>query len=280
MELKKTIFLLIVTLCCSITAFGQFVDVQVNIEIERMSEQERRDLKTFEQQLPAYFENHDWIDNVFGIQLPIKIDIFPQGVNSDGFERVFTAQLFISTNSGDQRVFEKGFKMVYNTNDPLTHSTMIHPLTSVFDFYAYILLAGETDTYEILGGNHCYDKAKEVATRAQMSERPQGWRSRLHDLDELTALRYFRKFKYYFWTIIDLENRDQKDKIPENIDEALSNLEKMFRINARERHTHIFLDVHAKDFMAVIKDYGTKLQQEKLIKLNPDNEKLYKKILK
>lgn len=279
MRKVKFFVFLFFSLSTFLNAFAQFIDVQVEITTERMPEKERVDLATLEKMIPAYFESYEWIENSYGIQIPLRIQIFPQSSNTTGFERIFTAQLFISNEVGDQRFFERDFKFVYNTNDPLLHSDIPHSLTSVLDFYAMLMIAGELDTYEPLGGNSAYEKARDIATRAQMSERPHGWKDRLETLEEILRVRDYRLFKYHYWSIIDLLNEDKVEEVPQAIDEALKYLERVFEYNARERYTHIFLDTHAKEFVEILKDYGTKEQVDKLISLDPDNEKLYQAIL-
>jgi len=143
-----------------------------------------------------------------------------------------------------------------------------------------MLLAGELDTYEPLGGNTLYEKARDIATRGQISEQPYGWSNRLQELNEILKLRNYRLFKYHFWQMIDLKEYGDTTDIPAVIDQALKDLENVFRVNARERYTHVFLDVHARDLMSIIKTYGTEAQQQKLMALNPDNKKLYQDILK
>lgn len=257
---------------------AQFVDVTAEISVDRMPEKERNDLKTLEQMLPAYFENYEWFDNNYNIQMAIKINMFPQSVNSSGFERVFTAQMFISNESGDQRFFEKGFQFVYNQNDPLLHSTMPHSLTSALDFYAYMFLAGEMDTYEPLGGNSLYEKARDVATQASVSPRPQGWKSRIQELEEIMRLRDHRMAKYHFWAIIDLLDQGKTKQARAEVAKFIQAIDNMFQINARERHTHVFLDVHARDIAGILRDFGTSKQRARIIALDPDNEKIYKQI--
>jgi len=260
-------------------ALAQFVDVQAEIAVDRMPEQERNDLMILQQQLPGYFENYSWFDNIYGIEIPLNIRIFPQSVTKTGVDRIFTSQLFISTERGDQRFFEKNFRFVYNTNDPLLHTEMPHPATSALDFYAWMFIAGEMDTYEPLGGNAIYEKARDVATRAQMSQRPQGFKDRLQTLDELTRLRNYRLFKYYYWLMFDLIDQEKVEEFPAAADKALKHLDDMFYENARERYTHIFLDVFARDFMGMLKDFGTDEQCRKLMDLDPDNRKIYAQIL-
>lgn len=260
------------------TAAAQFYDVTVEISVDRMPEKERMDLKTLEQMIPYYFENYEWFENNYGIEIPIKISMFPEAVSTSGFERVFTSQFLISTASGDQRFFEKNFKFVYNTNDPLMHTDLIHSLTGALDFYAYMLIAGELDTYEPLGGNNIYDKARDIATRGQMSERASGWKSRMKELEEIQRLRDYRLFKYYYWLAIDNIDQEKLKEARSAIDKMLEHLERMFQINARERYAHVFLDVHARDIAEIIRDFGTPKQLNKIIALDPDNEAIYKEL--
>jgi len=266
-------------LCFPIISFAQFVEVNAEISVERMPEKERADLKVLERLLPAYFESFQWIENSYGMQIPIKISIFPQSVGTAGAERVFTAQMFITNESGDQRFFEKSFKFVYNPNDPVVHSDMSHSLTSVLDYYAWMLIAGELDTYELLGGNNAYEKARDIATRAQMSERPQGWKERLQVQDEILRQRNYRMTKYYFWLAVYLSDQKKTAEVPAVIDKALGCIEATFSENSRERNLRVFLDAHARDFMLVIKEYGSPAQQRKLLALDPDNKAVYDKIL-
>lgn len=276
MNTGKILFILCIILLLSLLADAQFYDVSAEISIDRMPEKERMDLKTLEQMIPYYFESYDWFENTYGIEIPLKISMFPEAVSSGGFERVFTSQFLISNENADQRFFEKGFKFVYNSNDPLMHSEMIHPLTSTFDFYAYMFIAGELDTYDPLGGNNVYDKARDIATRGQVSERSWNWKSRLQDLDEIQRLRDYRMTKYYYWLAIDSIDKEKVKDAREAINTMLMHLNRMFDINARERYTHIFLDVHARDIAEIIRGFGTPGQLDKIIALDPDNEAIYK----
>lgn len=83
------------------------------------------------------------------------------------------------------------------------------------------------DTYEPFGGNPLFEKARDIASRALISEWPRGWKERLKRLDEIVALRDYRMFKYHFWHIMDLVNQEKHKQISEAISKALESLEKM-----------------------------------------------------
>ncbi|MDD5765665.1 MAG: DUF4835 family protein [Candidatus Marinimicrobia bacterium] len=277
--MKKTWFIALFVLIFAVQATPQFTNVTVEISTDRMPEKERGDLKTLEQLIPAYFKNYTWIENSYGIDIPLKISMFPQSVNMTGAERIFTAQIFISNEVADNRFYEKSFKFVYNTNDPIGHIEMAHSLLSVLDFYGWMMIAAELDTYDPLGGNSAYEKARDVATRAQVSDKAWGWKDRLTDFDELLRVRNYRLSKYAYWMIVDLIDQGKMDEISPAIDRFLNNLTAMFEENARERYTHVFLDAHARDLIRILKDFGTAEQIDRLMALDPDNKDTYQKVL-
>ena len=157
---------------------------------------------------------------------------------------------------------------------------MPHSFTSTLDFYAWMLIAGELDTYEPLGGNTAYEKARDIATRAQMSERPHGFKGRLKELDEILRIRDYRLFKYHYWSIVDMIDQKETKQIPKAIDKALKSLDDVFVQNTRERYTHIFLDVHARELAEMLRDFGSEKQRKMVIDLDPDNKNIYEKFFK
>jgi len=268
-------FIVILGLSFLANIFAQISDVEITIECSRLSREERQDLKTLELRIPGYFTNYDWFDNPYNINMPIRINIFANSVNQTGNNRKFAGQMFVSSLSGDQRFLEKGFRFIYNKNQTLIHQEIIRPLASIFDFYAYVLLAGEMDTYELMGGDNLYETARDIASRGQYSNYPEGWDERMKDLNKILDLPEYRRFKYYFWKIIDLENNGETKKIPENIDIMLDNLESIFEINSSERNTTVFINARKKALIGLILEYGTEEQIQKLIKINPQNKKFY-----
>ncbi|HMA61809.1 MAG TPA: DUF4835 family protein [bacterium] len=274
---SKIVLSLILAVFLVINMSAQFSDAEIKIECSRLSREERQDLNNLEMRIPDYFTNYDWFENTYGINIPIRINIFANSVNQAGSNRKFSGQMFVSTVSGDQRFLEESFKFIYNENQSLIHQQMIRPLSSIFDFYAYAILAGEMDTYELMGGDNLYEKARDIASQGQYSNYSDGWSERLKDLNKILDLPEYRRFKYYFWKIIDLENNKETKNIPANIDKMLNNLESIFEINSSERNTIVFINARKEAMIGLLLDYGTEKQRQKLIKLNPQNKKFYQR---
>ncbi len=270
---KSAVILMLITA----NIFAQFNNISVNITAENLKPQEKNDLTVLQDQIKSYVEDFEWIENKYNINLPIRINIYAQKAQISGSERIFTGQFIIVTESNDLQLFEKKISFNYSQNEALIHSTEIKSLATILDYYVLIMLGSEIDTYEPLGGSTIFEKARSLGSRAEMSSYSNGWTQRLETLNELIELRFFRKYKYYYWTIIDLESNGNIKEIPEIMEKALENLEAELKINNRSRYMHLFLDGHATDFADLLKLYGTKDQKEKIIYLDADNKKIYEK---
>jgi hypothetical protein len=270
------IFLFIVLFSAAL--FAQLVDVEVTIETQNLKPQEKSDLGFLDDQIKSYLEDHEWINNKYNFALPIRVSMFIQSATLSGTERKFSGQMILVTNSNDLQLFEKKISFFYSQNEALIHSPDIKSLATILDFYAYVMLASEMDTYELLGGTSIFEKARSLGSRAQMSNYSSGWTERLANLNEIMELRYFRQYKYYYWAIIDQEANEKFEEIPATIDKALYYLEEELRINNRNRYINLFLDAHAQDMAELLRLYGNKKQKEKILMLDPDNSKTYKEV--
>ncbi|MBN2280196.1 MAG: DUF4835 family protein [Candidatus Marinimicrobia bacterium] len=276
MKFRVVLFIL----AFSMALFAQLADVEVTIEVDNLKPQEKSDLEFLNGQIKDYLQGHEYIDNKYNIALPVRISIFVQSSSLSGTERSFSGQMIAVTESNDLQLFEKNLKFNYSQSEALIHSPDIKSLPTILDFYALVLLGAEMDTYEPLGGTSIFEEARSLGTRAQMSNYSSGWTERLTSLDELTELRYFRQFKYYFWTIVDLEASENLKEIPEKIDKALYYLEEELKINNRNRFIHLFLDAHAQDLAELLRLYGNEKDKMRIIDLDPDNHETYENIFK
>ena len=267
-------------LIMTVSVFAQLVDVNVTIEMDNLKPQEKSDLEFLNGQLKDYLEGHEYIDNKYDFAVPVRVSIFVNNSSLSGAERSFSGQLIIVTESNDLQLFEKNLKFNYSQSEALIHSPDIKSLATILDFYALNVLAAEMDTYEPLGGTSIFEEARSLGTRAQMSTYSSGWTERLKSLEEVTELRYFRQYKFYFWTIVDLEANGNLKEIPENIDKALYYLEEELNVNNRSRYMHLFLDAHAQDLADLLKLYGNDEQKEKIFELDPDNHGKYEETFK
>ena len=274
----KIFKLLLTNLLLATTIFAQIGEVTIKIEAINLKPQEKTDLETLTSQIKSYLEDFEWTENKYGIAIPLRVNIYAQKATISSSERKFTGQFIIVSESNDFQLFEKKMVFKFARNEALMHDTEIKSLPSILDYYAYVMLAAEYDTYDLLGGATLFEKARSIASRAEMSSYSSGWVERSETLNDIIELRYFRKFKYYFWSVYDLESNEDIDAIPESIEKALFNLEEELKVNTRSRYVRLFLDAHTQDLGDILKVYGTSEQRAQILELDQDNAKTYKKI--
>ena len=62
------------------------------------------------------------------------------------------------------------------------NDTMFDSLASIFDYYAYLFIAYELDSYELFLGDTYYSKAHEIASMGISSNYSSGWDTKLNEI--------------------------------------------------------------------------------------------------
>ncbi|ABC43750.1 conserved hypothetical protein [Salinibacter ruber DSM 13855] len=109
-----------------------------------------------------------------------------------------------SQSSVVARVNDPEWRFEYSRGSSLNHDLdRYDPLTSVLDFYAYLILGYDYDTFSPLGGTPFFDRAQTVADQAEGSGDP-GWSSvgtqqtRVQLLSNLRAQRHEPLRRVYY----------------------------------------------------------------------------------
>ena len=74
-----------------------------------------------------------------------------------------------------------------------------NPLSSLFEFSAYLLIANELDTYQSKGGNEYYNMAQSLANKGKESDFSRGWNDRWKKCKIIKENTFLRDIKYYFF---------------------------------------------------------------------------------
>ncbi len=100
--------------------------------------------------------------------LPLRIQIYLQDA-SVSFEDRYSGNLLIA-NSTDVQFYDKRWRFNYDSYEPLIpDENLFHPLTSVLEFYIYMVLAIEFDKYGKLSGTPNFNKAVNINEQARFS---------------------------------------------------------------------------------------------------------------
>ncbi|MCS4221789.1 DUF4835 family protein [Salinibacter ruber] len=202
------------TLLLASPADGQELGCRVQIDDSQISgaESEFDFLDDLERQIREYMNQRSWTDDVF---LPHeRISCSMQIVLQESISlSEFQARLVVTTrrpiygtsqSSVVARVNDPEWRFEYSRGSSLNHDLdRYDPLTSVLDFYAYLILGYDYDTFSPLGGTPFFDRAQTVADQAEGSGDP-GWSSvgtqqtRVQLLSNLRAQRHEPLRRVYY----------------------------------------------------------------------------------
>ena len=203
--------LLIVILVSSISFFTyttnlhpQKLRANVIITLENLPLENQQKLANFKQIIEDYINNYEWTNNEIDVVIPITLQIFFKSAITSSFEDSYTIQILISDNS-DVQYFDKRCRMEYQTGELLEHhDNNWDSLTSLLDFYIFLLIGDEMDKFGRFMGTPYFEKAKIIAEQAKfgMGRFIEGWdlRNKLIQSilsDENNKFREMKDFYYY-----------------------------------------------------------------------------------
>ena len=255
---------------------AQFANVRVTVDQMRLKESDRRATSTLANEVINLFKLTRWDEEYGDLDISLNVQFIFEGVADKGSEHLYSAQCLFSTGV-DQRYFAKGIQFPYVMGQTVVPSPVVfEPLASAMEFYAYIVLAGEADTYEQFGGTRFYEKAREIALRGMSSQYRLGWRDRTELVDLLTKYRESRLAKFHFYDAMAYIEEGDPDGADTALKEMMKNLEMTFSKYPREHYTIIFLTGHAEALSRLPDGISSKKTiLNKLSQLDPDNKAKY-----
>lgn len=175
--------------------------------------------------------------------------------------------------------YEPGISLYFNEN-------AFDPLTSFLNYYAFIMIGLDSDSYDPLGGNEIFSKALNLSALA-FSSKKIGWDYKMSTyskrglIEEILNAKYqkFREdfYKYHMEGIELLkENRKVAQKnIVYLIENLYSNREK---IDNKSVFIKVFFDSKYKEIIENLSDYDDKSIFDKLKILDPGHISKYLEI--
>ena len=202
------------------SAEAQELNCDVTIDVEKIPSAQRDNLRGFEEQLEQYLNGYRWTTEDFGDEkINCVISVNFQNATQD---YRYSAQVFIGSRrtiyvgndpSGREtiilRILDERWDFEYTPNKPIYHDEFqFDAIADFLDYYAYIIIGFDLDTYVELSGSPYFQKALNLCSQATSSSFSSGWTAqsgtytRLGFADEIANVRYqgFRQalHKYHF----------------------------------------------------------------------------------
>ncbi len=255
--MKNIIVLLGITVLMSValspvnTVLAQTVRAKVTLRADRMQPEDQVILRELPRQLEDYINSYSWSDEHQDIVINIRLSFVIETFSQRGSDRLYRGQFLISSSSGENMV-DRAYEFIYQRGQFMDHNRPLYdPLLSLVDFYVNMVIAGEMDTYILMGGTFFYDKARAIADEALVSNYPVGWRLRQDEVKLITDAdhRPLREAKFYYYEgLFYIEVRKDARRARELARKVVGLLEKVHQRRPNSAALKRFLDAHYQEF--------------------------------
>lgn len=290
--MKKFIFLLLIL---PAVTFSQELAATVVVSYEQLDNASKERLVNFKQEVENYLNTARYTDEAWeGDRIPCQFNIFFTGASKEinyGAQIVISSQRPIynsQTNSLMMRVQDKNWQFIYERNQALYfNQTTFDPLTSLLDYYAYLILGFDADSFEKFGGSEYFAKAYDLAVLGANSRFSDGWsevsasyskRGLVEDLSNAKYEKFRKAYFNYHYNGLDIIKENQTEAVKNLyvlIDDIYENYEKM----TRSVLLRVFFEAKAGEIVDNFAKIADKSVFEKLKIIDPAHITKYNEVL-
>lgn len=270
---KSTVLFFLLSLCCA-PLQAQEIRASVNVDRSQIDNTSLSYLDGFSRELESYINDNTWTNDNFqpreAIEVAIQINL--QAVNND---YQFDADIIIQSrrpiyNTARQTtVFlynDENWSFQYTPNRGLVYDQLqFDALTTLLDFYAYIILGYDYDTFAQLGGTPYFSEAQNLVSLAQTTA-SSGWqrsstvpRNRAQLVADLLNPNYEvlrRAFYQYHRLGLDLFLNDPA-QARQNIVDALEMIQNAQRQTTNSLLFDTFFNAKYRELVSLFEDAST-----------------------
>ena len=278
------------------SAMAQEFNCRVSVNIQQLAGSEFTFLKELEEQISVYinersftedrYEEHERIDCIIQI-------IFEEAVSLTSFSArlvLSTARPIYGTPSVTTilQLSDESWQFNYAQGTPLVFDLeRFDAFASVLDFYAYVMLGYDYDTFSEFGGSPYFERARRIAELAE-TRGAVGWsdlgsdRGRSSLVDQILDPRFrplrVAYYKYHFGGLDVFVSEIELAR--QNALEALQGLKDLYDDISREYVLDIFFATKAEELAAIFEDSPLSSDAYDLLsQIDPANLSKYDKLV-
>ena len=254
---------------------AQFASVDITFDDRLLRSDEKQEIFTLQEEINRFFTSTVWDEVYNDLDINLYIQIIFESAQSKGNVRTFNCQALFS-NGSDLRYFDKNVQFYYNSGTSMYFDPVLfEPLSGFLAFYAFLILAGEIDTYEFNGGNGSYEIAREIALRGSASDYKKGWGNRISIVNDLTRNIGLRKARLSWYIALDLIKEGDIEGALSELTQVLDGIEKSYNDVGRDHNTQYFLSVQSGLIAKTLSQMGQKEMLKDMKELDPDRREIY-----
>jgi hypothetical protein len=268
------------------------IDCKVTVNMDKIQGTNKEQLEDFATDIQTYISTNKWAgDDYDGDPIKCTLNIFFLSQNGDND---YTAQIFLGSQRpiyGDPsgkstamlRIVDDKWEFIYQKGHPLyRNEQQFDPLTDFIDFYMYLVVGFDYDSYDPLAGTKYFQKCFVFCNQATSGaigwdRNPSGY-SRLTLVEDLLNPKYgsFREgFYSYHYKGLDLLAK-KPDEGYKNIISFLESIGEQKRIgNPRALIFKNFFDAKYMELADIFKNYNSKNVYQLLVKIDQAHQATY-----
>lgn len=178
-----SLFLFVLCLLLHWKAAGQEIRANVTVDRSQVNNTSLSFLDNLSKEIETYLNEYSWTDTNFRAEERVRVDIQITLLSADdnfNFESqvIFRSRRPIYNTTRETVLFfynEENWSFTYTPNRTLIHDQLqFDAFTSFLDFYAYLMLGYDFDSFNELGGTPYFVQAQNIVSQAQ-SAPSGGW---------------------------------------------------------------------------------------------------------
>lgn len=276
-------------------AQNQDLNVEVIVDMQQIPPDAQEKLVNFRQKVQDYLNKNKYHDEkIPPIRVQMQFSFTGLNLSTSNFE----AKLFIASQrevynpfkTGEQR-FSVAFRFLdercefyYNDNIPfIKNDFRFDPFLSLLDYYAYVIVGYDEDSYYPKGGNRFFQKALDICNK--VTSNAKGWNetgggskpSRMELIQELLNIRFDNLRNGYFeymWMGLDSLTIN-KPNAYKNILAAIDKISTVKKKEVKAFNVDIFFDSKATEIAELFLGYGDRSVYSRLISMDPSHQAIY-----
>lgn len=275
---------------------GQELSCRVQLDRSQLSGSEFSFLDDLERRIREYMNSQTWTDDEFlpheRIVCSLQIVILESVSLSE-----FRARLIVtsrrpihgtSQSTVVTRINDSEWQFEYGRGSSLNFDVQQYdPLTSVLDFYAYVLLGYDYDTFSERGGTEHFETARRIANLAEGSGDP-GWsavssqRNRRQLISDLLSQRHQPLREVYYQYHLNGLDRFVKDPpaARETVMEVVETLQTLDRNLSNSYPLDLFFSTKYQELTAIFSEGDLGSQAYNLLtQIDPSHSSEYNRLV-
>lgn len=267
---------------------------EVNVNIEAIPTSQRDYLRTFKDDVERYLNTTRFTSETLEERIRCTFDIFFKQYAGNN---QYIAQVYIASQRpiyhGDfrtetytpvLRIMDENWEFTYIPNQRMIQDEFsLDPLCDFLDFYAYLIIGYDYDTYEPLSGSLWFEKAFNICQQMATSQLGRYWQQMATSYNRYTIARELTSTNYeqfrlavnqYYFDGIDKLYADSKSALDAML-KSLETIASFRKLNPNSVTIKQFFDAKYKEIAELFLQYPSRDVYERLSAIDQEHRATY-----